>query len=62
MAAIDIEAEKLLQDTMQKLGKTLRIKDDLTKSCYTMMVLSMEDVIAMWLSTNSSQEREQCQS
>lgn len=28
MAAIDAEAQKLLQDKIQKLGKTLRIKDD----------------------------------
>ena len=31
MVAIDAKAEKLLQDEIQKLGKTLRIKDDVTK-------------------------------
>ena len=60
MAAIDAETEKLLQDKIQKLGKTLRIKDDVVNKLLYYDARLMASASKQKFVTTSVRERKQC--
>lgn len=62
MTAIDAFQKSCYKTKYKNSAKLFESRMMLQKSCYTMTVLSMAEVIAMWPSVNNNQGRKQYQS